>query len=100
MVLMLGFAEGWVDFIYNCVSIVSYSLIINGEVGDKFSPRRGASSGGPLSPYLFLIYSKGLSSLMCMASLDCLVEGTKICRVTLVVSHLLFANDCILFGGL
>lgn len=41
MLLTMGFVDDWVDFIYNSVSTVSYSIIINEEMGDRFSPGRG-----------------------------------------------------------
>lgn len=47
-----------------CISTVSYSIVLNGKVGERFRPSRGIRQGNPLSPFLFLICSEGLSSLM------------------------------------
>lgn len=55
MLLKMGFVERWVGFIHNCVSSVTYSVILNGEVSQRFSPRRGLRERDLLSPYLFLI---------------------------------------------
>ncbi|KAA3487456.1 reverse transcriptase [Gossypium australe] len=63
---------------------------INRKSGNIFKPTRGLWQGDALSPFLFLICSDGLSSLMRLAMREGL-RGPKI-------SHLLFADDCILFG--
>ncbi|XP_017604731.1 uncharacterized protein LOC108451569 [Gossypium arboreum] len=41
MLLNMGCAASWVDFIYHCVSTVSYSLILNGEARSKLYPGWG-----------------------------------------------------------
>ncbi|KAG8478940.1 hypothetical protein CXB51_028941 [Gossypium anomalum] len=43
-------------------------------------------------------YNEGLSSLMRLTMKEGLMKGVKASRRGLEISHLLFANDCILFG--
>lgn len=62
--LKLGFDRKWVDLILNCITFISYSIIVNGMRGNEFYPSRGLRQGDPLSPFLFLLCSKGLSTLM------------------------------------
>ncbi|KAA3481589.1 reverse transcriptase [Gossypium australe] len=81
-----------------CITRVSYAVIINGNRGSSFQPSRGLRQGDPLSPFLFLICSEGLSALMRMAKQNGLVKGTRASRSGPAISHLLFADDCILFG--
>lgn len=64
----MGFAKEWIDTIMQCVTSVYYSISINGRCGEIFCPLRGLPQGDPLSPFLFLIYSKGFSALMHLAT--------------------------------
>lgn len=54
--------------------------------------------GDPLSPYLFLICDEGLSTLMRLAKNEKRIKGFKASISGLEITHLLFANDYILFG--
>jgi hypothetical protein len=64
MMRRMGFDENWIRLIMECVSTVSYQIKVNGELIDRFKPERGLRQGDPLSPYLFLICTEGLSALL------------------------------------
>ncbi|KAA3488795.1 reverse transcriptase [Gossypium australe] len=98
MKLQMGFAQEWVDSIMKCINSVSYAVNINSQKGRIFHPSRGLRQGDPLSPFIFLICSEGLSSLMRSANQVGLVKGARVCRRGPAISHLLFADDCMLFG--
>lgn len=51
-----------------------------------------------MSPFLFLKCGEGLSSLMRLATRNRLLKGVKASRSGPQISHLLFADDCILFS--
>ena len=41
VMIKMGFSKKWVDLIMNCISSVSYSVIINGEACGNITPTRG-----------------------------------------------------------
>ncbi|KAA3475146.1 reverse transcriptase [Gossypium australe] len=94
----IGFASNWIELIMRCVTSVSYAVTINGNRGRIFKPTRGLRQVDPLSPFLFLIYSEGLSALMGIAKKKGLIRGAKASRKGPEISHLLFADDCLMFG--
>ncbi|GAU25274.1 hypothetical protein TSUD_17870 [Trifolium subterraneum] len=67
------------------------------SMDDALSPGRGLRQGDPLSPYLFILVTEGLSTLI-KHYVDCGdIHGVKICRGAPPMSHILFADDCFLF---
>jgi hypothetical protein len=93
----MGFCHRWVDWIMACVTSVSYKVKFNGNLLDSFSPSRGLRQGDPLSPFLFLFVADGLSTLLQNAIDIHTIEPLRVCRNAPGVSHLLFADDSLLF---
>jgi hypothetical protein len=64
IMVAMGFPAMWCSLIMKCVSSVSFSVRINGVLSPPFKPSRGIRQGDPISPYLFLLCSEGLTSLL------------------------------------
>ena len=47
-----------------CITIVRFSILVNGSTTGFFGSSRGFHQGGPLSPLLFLLVIEVLSSLL------------------------------------
>ncbi|KAK3230847.1 hypothetical protein Dsin_002728 [Dipteronia sinensis] len=60
----LGPTEAWVRRIKAYVTTVSFSFLTNGKVYGSVVPTRGLRQGNTLPPYLYLLVTEGLSSLI------------------------------------
>lgn len=81
-----------------CVTIVTFSLLINGSVCGNLVPTRGLRLGDSLSPYLYLLVSEGLSCMINVVVIKGEYTGFKCSRTGPVISHLFFADDSLLFS--
>uniref|UniRef100_A0A803NN00 Reverse transcriptase domain-containing protein n=1 Tax=Cannabis sativa TaxID=3483 RepID=A0A803NN00_CANSA len=64
VMLKSGFPAKFTSLIMNFLTIASYKFNINGHVFGQVIPTRGIRKGDRISPYLFLLCSKGLSTLL------------------------------------
>ena len=93
----MGFHPTWVQIMMECISTVSYSILVNGEPHGYIKPSRGLRQGDPLSPYLFLLCAEGLHSLIQRAKNEGALKGISISRGGPKLTHLFFADDSLLF---
>ena len=93
----LGFCEKWVSIVRECISTVSYSILVNGEPRGDIRPSRGLRQGDPLSPYLFLLCSEGLNRMFQRVVANDSIRGFSLCKRGPKISLLFFADDSLLF---
>ena len=84
------------------MSTASFSILINGTPTGFFRSMRGLHQGDPLSPYLFVLGMDILSRLINKVVegkflIGCKFRGRGEEEEELVLSHLLYADDTLLF---
>ena len=77
--------------------MIRYCVLMEGKEVGRIIPYRGLRQGYPLSPYLFILWAEGLSSLLRSKKEVGAIHGCRIARSAASVSHFYFANDCYLF---
>ncbi|XP_074274110.1 uncharacterized protein LOC141597542 [Silene latifolia] len=92
----MGFPTYWRNIIWECVSTVSYRLLINGEPSEAFRSSCGLRQGDPLSPYLFIMCMEVLSRQLLKAERNGSLTDLKISRYAPTLSHLFYADDALL----
>ncbi|XP_026429856.1 uncharacterized protein LOC113326320 [Papaver somniferum] len=95
----MDLAENWIKLINQCVSTISYSVLLNGSPTGFFQPERGLRQGDPLSPYIYIICVEDLSSYIDSLQRNETLKGIKICKNAPEMTHLLFADDSLLFSS-
>ena len=82
-----------------CLSLVSFVVLVNGNVKGWVKASRGLRQGDPLSPFLFTLVANVLSRMLLRAEEINVLEGFRVGRNRTRVSHLQFADDTIFFSS-
>ncbi|XP_026396445.1 uncharacterized protein LOC113291087 [Papaver somniferum] len=93
----IGFCEYFCKLIMQCIGITKISILLNGAPCNSYIPTRGIRQGDPFSPYLFIILMEAFSRQLLYAEQNGSIEGIKIAPRDPSISHLFFADDCLLF---
>ncbi|XP_074300778.1 uncharacterized protein LOC141632098 [Silene latifolia] len=97
VLLAFGFPSRMVSLIMNCVSTVSYEILLNGVPLRPFKPQCGLRQGDPVSPYLFILCMEVLSCNVECAQREGIIQGIRLCRGVPPLTHLFFADDSVFF---
>jgi hypothetical protein len=98
VLLASGFPPNFTKIIMECISTVSYQILINGQPSRCIVPERGIRQGDPLSPYVFILCDNVLSGLMHKEPQNNNLHGIQIARGAPKITHLLFADDSLFFA--
>jgi len=77
--LKLGFHSCWVELVMKYIKSASFAFLINGAPTSHLIPSRGLRQGDPISLYLFLFVSEGLSCLLKRAVENSVIHGIQLC---------------------
>ena len=97
MMRKMGFGERWISLIMMCMTMVSCSVLINGEPRGTIIPSKGLRQRDPISPYLFLLCAKGLSAMIRKKEAVGMIRGVLVSRQEPSISHLFFVDNYIIF---
>jgi len=94
-----GFNDKFVGWIKECISTVSFSVLVNNGPTEQFFPEKGLRQGDPLSPYLFVLGAEILTRMLQddFNNYDNHI-GFSICRQATPIPFLSFADDMIIFA--
>jgi hypothetical protein len=95
-----GFSETWRKWIHFCISIVRFSIMINGSSCGLFESSRGLRQGDSLLPLLFVVVMEALNKLLMRAEEGHFLRGFEVQgrnNNPLMISNLLFADDTLIF---
>jgi hypothetical protein len=95
-----GFSIVFCDWIREILHSARLSILINGKAVGYFNCTRGVRQGdplSPLSPLLFCIAEEVLSRTITQASADGRLKPMRLCRGVDIPTHVLYADDIMIF---
>ncbi|KAJ0251089.1 Reverse transcriptase domain-containing protein [Hirschfeldia incana] len=86
----------FINWIKECITTTSFSIVFNGELLECFSGRKGLRQGDPISSLLFVLAMDILSKLLHMGATYYVFGLHPKCNAPLI-THISFADDVLLF---
>lgn len=85
------------NWIVQCLSTVSYTIMVNGELVEPFMAKRGLRQGDPISPYLFVLCMEYLNRCLGELRQNKRFHYHPKCK-RFNITHVCFADDLLLFS--
>ncbi|XP_077225232.1 uncharacterized protein LOC143859080 [Tasmannia lanceolata] len=93
----MGFNDKWCSWVKECIQKASFSVLVNGSPVGFFQSTNGIRQGDPLSPLLFSLCMEMFSISINEAITNSEVS-TPFSQGEISISHLLFADDMLVFA--
>lgn len=97
MMNAIGLPKNNINTVMDCISSVTFCILVNGKMTDEFSPKRRVRLGNLLFSFLFFISAEGMCALLDDVVNRKAIQGLKIANNTSSITHFCFADDSILF---
>lgn len=92
----LKFPAKVIKWIMQCVTTVTYSVLVNGKATKPFQAQRGVRQGDPLSPFLFVLAMDYLTRILMSLHANSEFHYHPRCKKQRII-QLSFADDLLLF---
>jgi len=93
----VGFATNFINWILAILNSARLSILVNGRAVGFFSCSRGVHQGDPLSPLLFCLAEEVLSRALSDSAARVRLTPMSYCRDTSFPTHVLHADDIMIF---
>ena len=98
VLIKFGFNDVFVNWIMECITSMSFEVLINGGKSEHFKPERGLRQGDPLSIYIFILRQEFLSRLLEKEFRHHNISGVKASVRGPAIMHVMYADEIILFS--
>lgn len=75
-----GFPYNFLQWIHQCISMISFKILVNSNLSEILYPICGVRQGDPLSPYLFILCMNIYSRMLFLGESLHMFQGLKISR--------------------
>ena len=76
----MSFSETWITWIMRCITSVKYKVLMNRQPIGNIVPGRGLRQEDPLSPFIFILCTEALVSLLNHAESQGKITGMCVTR--------------------